>query len=87
MCAYSPVLFCHTSLQPKHRTMISAQRSLSCVTSLATVAFFQNLFTFPPCHKACRILVPRPGTEPMLPAVETQNLNHWINKDIPPIGF
>ena len=49
--------------------------------------FFFKIYLFFPRHKACSILVPRPGTEPMLPAVETQNLNHWIIKDVPPIGF
>ena len=28
-------------------------------------------------REACGILVPQPGIKPMLPAVETQNLNHW----------
>ena len=26
---------------------------------------------------ACGILVPRPGIEPVSPAVEAQTLNHW----------
>ena len=32
---------------------------------------------------ACRILVPRPGIEPMLPAKEAQSLNHWNAKEVP----
>ena len=27
--------------------------------------------------QACGILVPQPGTEPMIPALYVQNLNHW----------
>ena len=27
---------------------------------------------------ACGILVPRPGIEPMPPAAEARNLNHWL---------
>ena len=30
---------------------------------------------FWPCHKACRILVPRPGIEPAPPVVEARSLN------------
>ena len=36
-----------------------------------------------PCHTACRILVPRPGTEPVPPAVEAQSLNHWTTREVP----
>ena len=28
-------------------------------------------------HVTCRILVPRPGIEPVLPAVEAWSFNHW----------
>lgn len=31
-------------------------------------------FSFHPCHKACGILVPRPGFKPTLPAVEVGNV-------------
>ena len=34
-------------------------------------------FCFLAHHMACRILVPRPGIKPLLPAAEAQNLNHW----------
>ena len=30
---------------------------------------------------ACRILVPQPGIEPMLLAVEAQSLNHWTARE------
>ena len=29
------------------------------------------------CSKACGILVPRPGIEPMFPALSVRSLNHW----------
>ena len=32
---------------------------------------------------ACEILVPRPGIEPMSPALEAQGLNHWTAREVP----
>ena len=32
---------------------------------------------------ACGILVPQPGTEPVLPALGTESLNHWTGRDVP----
>lgn len=34
-------------------------------------------------HNESRILDPQPGTEPMPPAVEVWNSNHWTNREIP----
>ena len=31
---------------------------------------------------ACGILVPRPGIEPVSPALEAQNLNHWTISEV-----
>ena len=31
----------------------------------------------------CRILVPRPGIEPLPPAKEVQSLNHWTAREVP----
>ena len=36
-----------------------------------------------PHHAACRILVPRPGIEPMPPAVEAGSLSHWTAREVP----
>ena len=36
-----------------------------------------------PHHEACGILVPQPEIELMPPAVEVQNLNHWITREVP----
>ena len=36
-----------------------------------------------PLRTACGILVPRPGIEPMPPAVEAQSLNHWTTREVP----
>ena len=33
--------------------------------------------------KACGILVPWPGIDPMPPAVEAWNLNHWTAREVP----
>ena len=32
-----------------------------------------------------KILVPRPGTEPMPPALETRSLNPWTTREVPRI--
>ena len=31
----------------------------------------------------CGILVPQPGIEPLLPAVEAQSFNHWTAREVP----
>ena len=31
----------------------------------------------------CGILIPRPGIEPELPALEKQSLNHWTTREVP----
>ena len=36
-----------------------------------------------PRHPAYRILVPRPGIEPRIPAVEARSLNHWTTREYP----
>ena len=33
------------------------------------------------------ILVPRPGMEPALPALEAQSLNHWTAREVPVLLF
>ena len=33
--------------------------------------------------EACGILAPRPGMEPVPPAVEAQSLNHWTTREVP----
>ena len=33
--------------------------------------------------RACGILVPWPGIEPMPPAVDAQSLNHWTAREVP----
>ena len=36
---------------------------------------------------ACRILVPRPGIEPVSSALEGQSLNYWLAREIPRVVF
>ena len=36
---------------------------------------------------ACGILVPRPGIEPVPPAVEAQGPNHWTAREFPQCIF
>ena len=38
-------------------------------------------------YKACRILVPWPEIEPILPAVEAWSLNYWTAREFPVICF
>ena len=50
------------------------------------------LFVFPffffwLSHVACGISVPWPGIEPTPSAVESQNLNHWAAREVPPFLF
>ena len=44
--------------------------------------FYLFIIFWPRCA-ACRILVPRPGIEPVPPAVEAHNLNHWNAREVP----
>ena len=39
------------------------------------------------CGTACGILVPRPGIEPVPPALETQSLNHWTAREVSTLKF
>ena len=50
-----------------------------------------RLFTLPTHYfflplgcRTCGILVPRPETEPVLPAVKEQTPNYWITREVPP---
>ena len=36
---------------------------------------------FRPCHAACGVLVPQPGTERVPPALGAQSLNHWTTRE------
>ena len=38
---------------------------------------------FWPHRTACGILVPRPGIEPVTPAVEVPSPNHWSTREVP----
>ena len=44
--------------------------------------FLSFFFFFIALH-AMRLLVPQPGTEPKLPAVEAWNFNHWTTREVP----
>ena len=56
------------------------------IKNVSTLFFF--FFFFLPHCRACRILVPWPGVEHVLPAVETWILNHWTAREVlPPFLF
>ena len=38
-------------------------------------------------QEACGILVPRPGTEPTLPALVDEVLNHWTAREVHRLNF
>ena len=44
-------------------------------------SFFKKIW---PGHTACRILVPQPGIELVVPALEAQN--HWVLREVPERG-
>jgi len=49
-------------------------------------AILSSVIPFSSCPQslpACRILVPIPGTEFVLPILEVQSLNHWATREIP----
>ena len=52
--------------------------------SLEAVAVVtEAVFLFWPCRTACGVLVPRPGIEPVPPALEVCGLNRWTTSEVP----
>ena len=49
--------------------------------------FTGRYFGFWPHCTACGILVPRPGIEPMPPALVVQGLDHWNTREVPRLGI
>ena len=47
-----------------------------------TVVFYLFIFIFGLGHMACGILVPLPGIELALPALEAWSLKHWIPSEV-----
>ena len=62
---------------------------LVAITAVFTIINFKNIFIllllllFWPWQGPCEILVPWPRIEPMPPAVEARNLNHWTSREAP----
>ena len=64
--------------------------SLNCPSFLSvSISFsFLSLFNFLSAHHVtCGILVPRPGIEPVSPAVEPPSPNPWTAREVPPSAF
>ena len=61
------------------------------VPSFSSAQFLKRHFSlfiyFFGCAKACGILVPWPGIEFMLPAVEAWSFNHWTTREFPKLQF
>ena len=51
------------------------------------ISFHSFILFFWPGLKACGILVPRLGIDPLPPAMETWSLNHWTAREIPLFFF
>ena len=63
--------------------LLSGPKCIRQVKSLTIKTFTANIFFFWPRHAACGILVPRPGMEPVPPAVEARSLNRWTTREVP----
>ena len=50
-----------------------------CILAITRVPV--HFFVFWLCHRACGILVPRPGIEPMSSAVGVWSLNYWTTRE------
>ena len=48
--------------------------------------FFFNFIFWLRCM-SCGMLVPRPGIEPVPPALGAQSLNHWTTREVPAVLF
>ena len=48
---------------------------------------FIYLFIFGHTAQTCKILIPPPGVESMLPVIEGQILNHWTTRAVPLLKF
>ena len=51
---------------------------------LQGLCFINFFFFFWLCHMACGTLVPQPGIQLVLPAVEAWSLNHRTTREVPP---
>ena len=63
----------HTPSQPRLQVIALGR----CRPSASRASVFFFFFFFGSHRAACRILVPRPGIEPVPPAVEARSPNHW----------
>ena len=78
-------VYSHCGPTPLTRRHDNTHPPPSQVVGLDQGEFCPLLFVclFWPCHVACGILVPRPGMEPIPPAVEVRSLNHWTAREVP----
>ena len=73
-CEYSSLCY---AVEPRHSSYFDCMNLL-----FLNMCLFYLIFYFLWPHRvACGILAPRPGIEPMSPAVETQSLNHWTARE------
>ena len=80
---YTLILYRHME---KKRLQDSITARFHCFLKYLFIDFIY-LFIFWPCRTACWILVPRPGIEPLPPAVEARSLNHWTTREVPRLSF
>ena len=63
---------------------VLVEKNRSCILF---ICLFVYLFIFRLHCVACGILAPRPGIEPMPPALGAQSLNHWTTREVPAFFF
>ena len=74
-------MICHSF--DLHSPMVRGVEPLFVYMLTICVSFFVCLL----CHVACRVLVPCPGIESMLPAVQVQRPNQWATRKFPCVSF
>ena len=74
---------------PKQQEFLGRGRIKSLDSSAQSTPFYFYIsvffsFFFWPYLAACRILVLRPGIEPVPRPMEAQSINHWTVREVPP---
>ena len=67
--------------------MAGIQCTILNVLPILHVCFGSLFFVFWSSCMACRILVPHPGIEHVLPAPRARSLNHWTIREVPHMCF
>ena len=82
LCAATPHSQLPKDLNPRASSLYTRVTNCPSFPRTGSVFLFVFLIVWP-CRMACGILVPRPGIEPMPPALEAWSLNHWTTREVP----